>query len=74
VHELTGDDFARLIRELRDEGKAQWTIRNVLTTASSMFRWAAGRRKLMAANPVRALEKGERPKVRKRPGRTLQRP
>jgi integrase len=47
-------------------------VRNVLTTMSALYRWASGRRKLAATNPVRQLEKHERPATRKRRGRTLQ--
>ena len=43
-------------------GKAGWTIRNVLTTLSSMLSWAV-RRGMAPANVVRMLERAERPKV-----------
>ena len=72
LQEIDGDDVAELVAELTAAGKAAWTVRNVLTTLSALFRWASGRRKLAAFNPVRQLEKHERPKTRKRKGRTLQ--
>ena len=72
LQDIDGDDVAALAAELTAEGKAAWTVRNVLTTLSALYRWASGRRKLAATNPVRQLEKHERPKVQKRNGRTLQ--
>jgi integrase len=72
LQEIDGDDFAELTTDLTAKGKAAWTVRNVLTTSSALYRWASGRRKLAAFNPVGQLEKHERPKVRKRKGRTLQ--
>lgn len=72
LQEIEGDDVAELVVELIAAGKAGWTVKNVLTTLSAVYRWASGRRKLAALNPVRQLEKHERPKTRKRKGRTLQ--
>jgi integrase len=72
LQELDSGDFAELAADLTKEGKAAWTVLNILTTSSALYRWASGRRKLAAFNPVRELEKGERPKTRKRKGRTLQ--
>jgi integrase len=73
AQEITVDDVAGLIAELRDEGKAGWTIRNVLTALSGLFTWASSpRRGYTPVNPVGQLERGERPKVRKGMGRTLQ--
>ena len=72
LQEIDGDDVAELVADLTAAGKAAWTVRNVLTTLSALYRWASGRRKLAATNPVRQLEKHERPAVRKRRGRTLQ--
>jgi integrase len=72
MQNLDADDAVELLAALDEAGKAGWTQRNVLTTLSALFRWASGRRKLAATNPVRQLEKHERPKVRKRNGRTLQ--
>ena len=44
---------AKLIAALQADGKAGWTIRNVLTTLSSMMSWAV-RRGLVPINPVKA--------------------
>jgi integrase len=65
VGEVTVDDVARLVVELEQEGKKPWTIRGVLTVLGRLF-GSAERRGLIAANPVRRLEKGERPKVERR--------
>jgi integrase len=72
LQEIDGDDVAELLTALDKADKAGWTQRNVLTTLSALYRWASGRRKLAAFNPVRQLERHERPKVRKQKGRTLQ--
>jgi integrase len=73
VQEITVDDVAELIADMQEDGKAGWTIRNQLTTLSGFFTWASSpRRGYTPTNPVRQLEKGERPKVRKGMGRTLQ--
>jgi integrase len=72
AHSISADDVVALIAEMQRKGKAAWTIRNVLTTFSSLYTWASGRRKLVTRNPVGELERGERPRVRKRRGRTLQ--
>jgi integrase len=73
LQEITVDDVAGLIAELQAAGLAGWTIRNQLTVLSGFFTWASSpRRGYMPANPVRQLERGERPKVRRGSGRTLQ--
>ena len=60
---LTVDDAARLVRELRAEGKAEWTISGVLKAASRVFTFAARRLAWHGQNPMPLLENGERPKV-----------
>ena len=73
VSAITVDDVAALIASMQANGKAAWTIRNVLTTLSGFFTWAASpRRGYAPANPVAQLERDERPRVRKRKGRVLQ--
>jgi integrase len=62
AQDLTVDDVARLIADLHADGKAGWTINNVLTTLSSLMSWAV-RRGMVPVNPVRLLERAERPKV-----------
>ena len=62
AQEISVDDVAKLIVALQTEGKAGWTIRYALTTLSSLMNWAV-RRGMVPANPVRQLERSERPKV-----------
>ena len=68
---ITVDDVADVIAELRAEGKAGWTQKGVLTTLSSVMKYAA-RRGFIPFNPVSKLEKQERPKVRPREIRDLE--
>jgi integrase len=72
AQEIVVDDVARLIAELERQGLAGWTIRGVLTAASSMYAWAVRRGKL-AQNPVAALARGERPPAEGREKRILSR-
>lgn len=65
---ITVDDVADLIADMKAKGYAAWTIHGTLTPLGRMFGNAA-RRGLIAGNPVRALERGERPS----PGRTERR-
>jgi integrase len=60
--EITTDDVARMVAELKRAGYAGWTVNSVLTALSPMMR-RAERRGLIAANPVRGLERGERATV-----------
>jgi len=69
---VTVDDVARLIAELEQSGLAGWTIRGVLTCLSSLYAWAVRRGKV-ATNPVRGLERGERPAAEGREKRVLSR-
>lgn len=63
--DVTVDDVARLIAEMERQGYAGWTIRGVLTVIGRVL-GSAERRGVIAANPVRRLERGERPKVERR--------
>lgn len=60
---ITVEDVANLVRELRREGKAEWTIAGVVKTANRTFKFARRRMNWHGQNPVVELEKGERPKV-----------
>lgn len=60
---ITVDDAAKLVRELRAEGKAEWTIATVLRAASRVFTFAGRRLNWHGVNPISRLENGERPKV-----------
>jgi integrase len=89
VIEITVDDVARLIGEMqrgiyyeqragrfvkreRKTGYAAWTIRGVITVLGRVLGHAA-RRGLIPENPVRKLERGERPRVARRDLRVLDR-
>jgi integrase len=65
VGEVTVDDVARLVTELEAEGKAGWTIRGCLVVLGRVLGHAE-RHGVIASNPVRKLERGERPKVERR--------
>lgn len=60
---FTVDDVARLVRELRAEGKSEWTIASVLKAASRIFKFATRRMAWHGVNPVAALDRSERPKA-----------
>ncbi|HTA98821.1 MAG TPA: tyrosine-type recombinase/integrase, partial [Solirubrobacteraceae bacterium] len=60
---ITVEDVAALVRELRKEGKAEWTIAGVVKAANRTFKFAKRRMNWHGQNPVLELEKGERPKV-----------
>jgi integrase len=70
AQDVSVDDVARLIGELERQGLAGWTIRGVLTALSAMYSWAV-RRGRVAVNPVRGLERGERPAAEGRDKRIL---
>ena len=72
AQDVTVDDVARLIAELEQSGLAGWTIRGVLTCLSSLYARAVRRGKV-ATNPVRGLERGERPAAEGREKRVLSR-
>lgn len=60
---ITVNDAAKLVRELRAEGKAEWTISGVLKAANRCFRFAHRRMGWHGMNPIPQLENGERPKT-----------
>jgi integrase len=60
---ITVEDVAALVRELRADGKAEWTINGVMTATNRTFRYAKRRMAWHGENPVAGLEKGERPSV-----------
>jgi integrase len=66
------DHVAAFIDELRRDGYAGWTIHARLVVLSRVFAYAV-RRGIVAANPVRALERGERPSVGRAEMRILDR-
>lgn len=60
---ITVDDVARVVRELRSEGKSEWTIAGIVKVASRVFKYARRRLNWHGENPVISLENGERPKT-----------
>lgn len=68
---LTVDDVARLIEEMRREGKRAWTIRGALVVAGRVFEHARRRLGHAGENPVRSLERSERPASDQRERRIL---
>ena len=70
---LTVDDIARLIEEMRASGHKAWTIRGVLVVASRTFDFARRRLDYPGANPVRDLDRSERPASDARERRVLTR-
>jgi integrase len=67
---LTTDDVAKLVADMTAAGFKPWTIRGTLTTLSAMYQQAV-RKRLVASNPVRGLEKKERPKLKQTRKRIL---
>jgi integrase len=59
------DDVAVLVAQLQRDGYAAWSVRAVLTVLGRVL-GSAERRGLIASNPVRKLERGERPKITRR--------
>jgi integrase len=57
------EDVAALVRDLRAEGKAEWTIAGVIKAANRTFKFARRRMNWHGQNPVVELEKSERPRV-----------
>jgi len=62
---LTADDVATIISDMQRRGFKAWTIRGVLTALGRVLA-SATRSGLIAANPVRQLDRGERPRVERR--------
>jgi len=68
---ITVDDAALLVRELRADGKAEWTISGVTKAVSRIFKFAVRRLAWHGTNPIPLLENGERPKVGATPRRRI---
>jgi integrase len=68
--DIDTDNVAALVRELRLAGRSAYTARNVLTVLGRVLGYAV-RRGMIPSNPVRGLERGERPKLPRRELRLL---
>ncbi|MFL5900335.1 MAG: tyrosine-type recombinase/integrase [Solirubrobacterales bacterium] len=58
---ISVDDVARLVRDLRDEGKSEWTIAGVLKAANRIFKFSKRRLDWHGESPVAGLDSSERP-------------
>ena len=67
IERISVDDAARLVRELRTEGKAEATISTVLRAGNRVFKFAKRRMAWHGSNPIAALDNGERPKLSQTP-------
>lgn len=68
---LTVDDVARLAEDMRLAGRKAWTIRGALVVAGRVLDFARRRLGWAGENPVRALDKSERPRSDQRERRIL---
>src|SRR5215217_1951624 len=64
-------DAARLVRELRAAGLAEWTISGICRAANRVFKFARRHCSWRGDNPFAELEKGERPRVSSTPERRI---
>ena len=71
--QLTADDVVALMAAMRNAGSAEATIRKAVTLLGTILAHAV-RRGWVASNPVRELERDERPSVATREMRALARP
>jgi integrase len=70
VGEVDEDHAVQVIAAMREAGYAGATIRKALVVLSGVLGYAA-RRGMIAQNPIRRLERGERPPIERREMRTL---
>ena len=67
------DEIVGLIADMQRKGYAAWTVRGTLTVLGRVLGYAA-RRGMIPDNPVRRLERSERPRGQARAMRILDRP
>jgi integrase len=70
IADVNEDVIAAVIAELEAEGLSGWTIRGILVPLGRVLAYAA-RRRLIADNPIRRLDRNERPRVARREMRIL---
>jgi integrase len=68
---FTVDDVALLAEEMTAAGKKAWTVRGALVVAGRVFDFARRRLGWGGKNPVRALDRSERPRSDQRERRVL---
>lgn len=66
---LSVDDAARLVRELRADGLAEWSIAGITKVGARIFKFAQRRMGWHGDSPFALLENGERPKISETPER-----
>lgn len=71
--DLSASDVARMIRDLKSEGKKTWTVKKILTPLRGVYRVAV-RDGLVATNPCDKLLPSEKPKGDQREMRCLEPP
>ena len=60
---IAGDDVARLVRDLRADGAAEWSIAGIVGTLGRVYRHATIRLGWRGTSPTKLLANGERPKT-----------
>src|SRR3954463_16797828 len=68
---IDGSDAARLVRELRAAGLAEWTISGICRAANRVFKFARRHCSWRGDNPFAELETGERPRPSTTPERRI---
>jgi integrase len=63
IQKITPDRVARLLAELRSQGKKPWTIKGIYVLLGGIFNHAMSRG-LVAESPLKRLSRAERPKAR----------
>lgn len=71
---ITVTDAAKLVRELRAQGLAEWTIAGILGCAGRIFKFALRHCEWHGENPIALLQNGERAKVSATPERRIYTP
>ena len=70
---IHGRDVGKLVKELRDSGLSEWTIRGVVGAASRVFRHARIHDGWLGIDPTTLLTNGERPTTGETPRRRIYR-
>jgi integrase len=60
---ISGDDVARLVRDLRENGAAEWSVAGILGALGRVYRHANTRLAWLGTSPTTLLANGERPKT-----------
>jgi integrase len=60
---IDGDDVARLVRDLRASGSAEWSVAGILGVLGQVVRHATTRLGWLGTDPTTQLSNGERPKT-----------